>query len=85
MKCIEALALCLEGRQVGSGVSPRAVDIPQRAYKENKIKRKGVRTSNDSSSKSVTTIKTDTIATSRAVHLNLAGIGLEALSRVLGL
>ena len=63
----------------------RAVDIPQRAWEENEKKGKQVRTSNDSSSKSITTIETDTIATSRAVHLNLAGIGLEALGRVLGL
>jgi hypothetical protein len=33
-------------------------------------------------SKTVTTIETDSITTSRAVHLNLSGIGCEALSGV---
>lgn len=40
--------------------------------------------SNDSASKSVSTVQTDTIATSRPVNLDPARVWLEALGRVLG-
>ena len=38
----------------------------------------------DSTGKSVSTIKTDTVTTSTTVDLNLSGIGLEALSSIFG-
>lgn len=40
--------------------------------------------SDDSASETVSTIQTDTVATSTAVDLNAAGVRLEALGRVLG-
>ena len=43
-----------------------------------------VERSNDSTSKTVATIQTDTVATSRTVDFNLTGVGLEGLGGVFG-